>query len=1194
MKKILLPLISLLAIGLCASLPNKTVEEVKAAPELSLAGDGDNFLLTDKYFGANESFVYSADLHFRNGQAGGLVFGAQENNYYYVVNMDRYENHVKLIYFGFNGIDGYEVTELRSDYFIGNDKMTDSERDMVNPRVRDIENVNLKIVLTKEDTHTYFEFYVEGIKRFGVDSVIDLSDLPYAFQYYGGYLGMNCFNSDIYLENIKVGKSDYSYYSEPYRNQYHYSSFAKWTNDPNALCYYNGYYHFYYQTNPYGLLWGDMYWGHARSRDLIHFEQLPICLFPDTEAMGFGPGNAFMWSGCAIAYYKGMSAAVDAKNWFPNGDGNGMLAIFTRDGGLQDQVIISSDDDGMTWTKRQRIPQTITGYTNKIDWRDPKVFPLEKSGDVVTTWGMTLSSYALNRGWFLKSTNLLDWSIAGHFALPTPECIGVGILKDKDNVEHAYLTNKSRTYLLGTLEYNGGDIIFRDEKGIDISTYTLEQMPLKPLDNGPDSYASQSFYIDDVHSEFNGKDIVLNWFSGDLNASFCTGPGEYAELRGRWNGGFTMPVEYGVDKVEGKYVLTQTPITVDNANLEKTNIVNIDNQALTSESQNPLSGVRTKTFEMSASIRTNNNSAITFKVNVGDDEYMQLGWNSIDGYYVDRTYLDDKGINTNIDWHTKYASHVMGNSDVKTFYVLSDNNGLEVFCEDFAVPFYFVTTASIYSNGASLKADDAYIEHLEVNEVASIWRKDLVDEEGVLYVSSTDVDLDTSFATAKYVTCWFSGNADLNWELLSGEEVIEYTTSNQGVNLVAKAAGEASLRVGAGDESQVINVRVHSGSFVSDFTFDKENIVSGQWIVDGDTIRGSKPNGNAFILTDEEGTDFTYAGKFDILEGTAGSLVFRANKDMSSYLVANYDRGEKVVKLWSTHGELARSSVIDVESTDISLTIRAVEKEISISINGISAIQYTLLDNEPLSGHFGLNVFSGIVAFKSLSLIKENYEYFKGELVVPLQDGQFVTAVYNVTLGNVKLEPGFYTQNGFSLSIKESYFDLLENGRYKFKIVGSSYAFTINVDVDHAREIFIDDITIENTVDASVYIGNLEVSSLKINGEVVDASKYHVKDYTLHINKECLKEGENQVVINDSVSFTIKVVNKADVIIDEETEEKETKKNNSLFLILFGSGISVLGIVVISVGGLLTLAVIAGVVVLIVVLVKKKKKAVKK
>ena len=80
MKKILLPLISLLAIGLCASLPNKTVEEVKAAPELSLAGDGDNFLLTDKYFGANESFVYSADLHFRNGQAGGLVFGVFPGN----------------------------------------------------------------------------------------------------------------------------------------------------------------------------------------------------------------------------------------------------------------------------------------------------------------------------------------------------------------------------------------------------------------------------------------------------------------------------------------------------------------------------------------------------------------------------------------------------------------------------------------------------------------------------------------------------------------------------------------------------------------------------------------------------------------------------------------------------------------------------------------------------------------------------------------------------------------------------------------------------------------------------------------------------------------------------------------------------------------------------------------------------------
>ena len=281
---------------------------------------------------------------------------------------------------------------------------------------------------------------------------------------------------------------------------------------------------------------------------------------------------------------------------------------------------------------------------------------------------------------------------------------------------------------------------------------------------------------------------------------------------------------------------------------------------------------------------------------------------------------------------------------------------------------------------------------------------------------------------------------------------------------------------------------------------------------------------------------------------------------MSSYLVANYDRGEKVVKLWSTHGELTRSGVIDVPSTNVSLTVKAVEKDVSITINGIHAIQYTLLDNEPLSGHFGLNVFSGKVAFKSLSLIKENYEYSAGELVIPLQDGQFVTAIYNVTIGNVRLEPGFYSQNGVSLLIRESYFDLLSNGRYKFNIVGSAYSFSINVDVTHTAVVYIDDITVESNVDVSVYIGNIDVLSLSVNSELVDDYSYFVKDYTLHISKDCLKEGENEVLINDSISFTINVVNKADVTIEKKTSRNWTPVIIGLVIgeeVLFLGGVAV-------------------------------------
>lgn len=1169
MKNKVVPIIlsSLLLGGLVLTINqnNKDAVKVDAYEDISIQSGGDAFRLIDKQYGAKESFVYTGDLHFRSGQAGGLAFGSQQDDHYYVVNMDRYENHVKLMHFSTSGVD-----VLKEDYFIGNDKLTDSERDIIGPQIREIENVNLKVILTVEEDedkeklpHAYVEFYVEGIKRFGVDTTIDLNYLDKPYHYEGGYLGANCFNGDIYVTNIEIGKSDYSYFSEPYRNQYHLQPFAKWTNDPNALCYYNGWYHIFYQTHPFNNYWGFMYWGHARSRDLIHFEFLPLCLFPDNGANGYGSaGTGWMWSGCAITYKMGMSHDIDLLNWFPNGNGNGMLAIFTRDGDYQDQVMISSDDEGLTWSKRQIVvSQGIIGMSGKQDFRDPKVFPLIKNSEgTVQMWGMTLSSYALDKGWFLKSPNLIDWQLAGSFAFPHPECIGVGVLKDENGQEHAYLTNKSRSYILGTMSYNttSGKVEFLDESGKNIEEYTLEQMPLEPLDFGPDSYASQSFFINDPASEFYGKDIVLNWFSGDLNASYCTGPGEYANLRGRWNGGFTMPVEYGVKNTTEGLRLTQKPISVNNVNLAKENIVTINDQDIDSSSENPLKDVHTHIFELSASITVENNSPINFKVDVGEDEYMQFGWNAIDGYYVDRTYLDDKDINVNVDWHTKYASHILGDSDTKTFYVLSDNGGLEVFCEDFSIPFYFVTTASMYSTRASLRADSATINHLELNEVSSVYRHDVSPDEGVLYVSSNEVTLDTQLTSSKFVTCWYSGQSELEWEEVENDGVVDYTATNQGINIVAKKTGTASFKVKADDKEEVINVTVGAGYFISDFTFTKENVVSGTWMMDGDTLVGEKESGNGFILAEETASDFALTAQFDIVSGTAASVVFRASSDLSSYIVANYDAGEKVVKLWSTHGELTRSEHKDIPLTNIGLTVKAKGKNVTVSLNGDDVIQYTLHDDEPLSGQIGLNVFSARAVFKGLSMIKENYEYASGELTINLQVEQYVKEVYNLTKGNTKLDPGFYYQSGKSLFIKESYFALLENGVYQFKVVGSSSTFYITIEVEATPDLLIEDMTVEAGVNVNVYIGNTVVTSLKINDTLVDAENYSVKDYVLTINSSCFSEGDNTVIINDTITFNVKIEDKQDSV----PVNPGTNDSNNLPLILglsIGGGVLLLG-----------------------------------
>ena len=72
------------------------------------------------------------------------------------------------------------------------------------------------------------------------------------------------------------------WYDTPVREQYHFSPFMNWVNDPNGLCWFKGYYHLFYQANPFGQEWNDMYWGHAVSRDLVHWNHMPYVLEPQS------------------------------------------------------------------------------------------------------------------------------------------------------------------------------------------------------------------------------------------------------------------------------------------------------------------------------------------------------------------------------------------------------------------------------------------------------------------------------------------------------------------------------------------------------------------------------------------------------------------------------------------------------------------------------------------------------------------------------------------------------------------------------------------------------------------------------------------------------------------------------------------------------------------------------------------------
>ncbi len=1160
-KKVGIKIAALLA-GICCvggayALGTETASAT-ALPDVTLENSGDTFLLTEQSYGAGESFVYTTTAHFESGQAAALVFGAsetEENREYWVFNIDRVENSVKLLYFYENENDDLIATELLRDWFIGNDKMTDSERELVNPSVATIGRVQLKVVISVENDGVYGEFYADNIRRFGVDNVYnlnELSKLPENVEYKGGFLGYNCFNAKVNFQETHYAKSDYTYYTEAYRQQYHFSQYANWNNDPNGLVYYNGYYHLYYQHHPYGNTWGPMHWGHARSKDLAHWELLPICLFPDKE---WGPGDGYMWSGSAMVYRPGMSADIDSRGWFPNGNGEGLIAFFTRDGGLQDQVLMSSDDEGMTWTKRVRIPQTIVVGPNKTDCRDPKVFPVKKDGDTVTLWGMAVTGMATGDIWFMKSTNLIDWSAAGgfkgyinetHYNFRS-ECPDVVFVEADDNTTRAVLTLTARYYLVGDIAYDeaSGHIKFIDVKGNDISQLAVENIPYQMMDYGPDSYATQTFYIDDETSEYYGKTVGLSWFSGVPRAAQSIESGSLAAMRKTWNGGgFTMPVEYGLVKDGDSYKLTQTPILRDSDAFDKTQITALTQTSVNASSENLLKNVASRTVEISAKIDNPNEESVYFRVQSSGNEYTEIGWTKADGYYVDRTHTYNGGL-AMPNYHVRYTSGATDGKNLE-FYILADNGGVEVFCDNFTIPFYVLTFAAPYSVGASFHTTgDVTVKELKVNEIASVWRDDTVETgETVLYISQEEVELSKSLTNEKEITVYATSGEEITWTVESGEDVVSVTKTKKGAIIKALSVGTATINVTCGNAQKTVSVTVYDGSMDSDVAFDSTGIISGDWLMTANGLVGNQASGDGFILSKTQGTDFTYTAKFNLGDGAAAAIIFRAKADMSDYYIANYDKNGKIVKLWTPYGSLAEVAAGEVDLSNITLTATTKGNRIIISLNGRTLVDVTdTRANAPLAGLFGLNVCATRAVFSAIGLQQDGYTYNLGNLVIKSAVEQGVISIHNDTLGTVEVNREFYFVSGREITVLEKYFaTLAKTGIYEFTVKGKATTFTVKVDVKALPKITIQNLVLQEGTNAVFYIGHETITSVKVRGTAISESLYSIKNGMITIDSSAFVLGENEVELTSDLKATVTVESLDTVISD--TQEKSGCKSS--------------------------------------------------
>lgn len=297
--------------------------------------------------------------------------------------------------------------------------------------------------------------------------------------------------------------------TDKHRPQYHFSAPQHWINDPNGLIHWNGEYHLFYQYNPHAAYWGAMHWGHAVSRDLITWQDLPLALAPD---MPYDKDGVF--SGCAIVH-------------------NGKPVIVYTGVNNPDQLpcLAYADDSMRTFTKAPENPVIRTRPDNLVhDFRDHTMW---HDG---TWWYQVLGSGDGTRAVapLFRSTDLITWEYLGRL-IESDDTTNEQLYECPDffasGDQHVFITSplpmRRVVYMSGTF---------------DGRRFTPRQRNL--VDHGLSFYAPQSF------TDANGRRIMIGWCQEQ-------GGDQLSRALG-WSGVMTLPRILALD-TQGQMTYTVAP-----------------------------------------------------------------------------------------------------------------------------------------------------------------------------------------------------------------------------------------------------------------------------------------------------------------------------------------------------------------------------------------------------------------------------------------------------------------------------------------------------------------------------------------------------------------------------------------------------------------------------------------------------------
>lgn len=506
---------------------------------------------------------------------------------------------------------------------------------------------------------------------------------------------------------IIIKKEILSNYDEDYRSYFHFSPNSGWLNDPNGFVYdsANDVYHIFWQRSEKYTDDGQRSWGHAISKDLVHFEQKQDAIFPDDYGQ--------MWSGSAVIDYNNTSGLFDDS--VPSGSRMVLLYSPTYTEGkqtsvgtrrIEQQSIAYTLDGGETWIKYNDGAPVISNMDYEYgEMRDAKGLWVDDPSHVNGGYWMMITAGYTNLKIF-TSDNLIDWKFNSTIKTAsgmkiTGECVDIFRLPvddDPDNTKWV-LTVGGREYLLGQLVDVCGNVVFRAETEV-IELLTTYEYRIA----AGNSYAAIGFY-----NEKKGRWIVGAWM--------CDYTGTLYEDK-EWNGYIGLLSEMSLKTVNGKVEVCYSPIE-ELDTLHDETLVDITKTSV-AYGEDVFENVNAREFDMNLELKLDYATKINLRFASSDDEYILLTYNKA----TEELTVDVSRLNYVVNGHSVLKMHVPLDNGVLKLRIFLDRANLEIYADQGEEFLQILVFPEIASDGISLTANGLFTaEKITLYTMKNMWRE---------------------------------------------------------------------------------------------------------------------------------------------------------------------------------------------------------------------------------------------------------------------------------------------------------------------------------------------------------------------------------------------------------------------------------------------------------------------------------------